>query len=261
LSNPYENKVKKLLATGATAWGSATMGTAPLAAKLVATSGVDWVWIDTEHSSFGSESIEMLPPLIRQSGAMPLVRIAGLDPSLMKKALDIGAQGVMIPQIDSPEQARLAVQYAKYPPMGSRGISPMWTFYNDVPWGEYLPHANDETMVVVQVESVAALDQVEAIAAVEGVDVVLAGPMDLSAALGHIGQTNHPDVQRFLEDFPARVASAGKVPGIALGGYEASAKAWSQGYRFINFGNLYFDGLHGIKANLARLKELSAKGE
>jgi 2-keto-3-deoxy-L-rhamnonate aldolase RhmA len=93
------------------------------------------------------------------------------------------------------------------------------------------------------------------------VDVVLAGPMDLSAALGHIGQTNHPDVQRFLEDFPARVASAGKVPGIALGGYEASAKAWSQGYRFINFGNLYFDGLHGIKANLARLKELSAKGE
>lgn len=261
MSNRFENKVKNLLSTGGTAWGASTMGTDPLAAKLTATTGVDFVWIDTEHSSFGAESIELLPALIRQSESMPLVRIAGLDPSLMKKALDIGAQGIMIPQIDSAEEARLAVQYAKYPPMGTRGISPMWTFYNDIPWSEYLPHANDEIVVVVQVESVSALDQVEAIAAVDGVDIVFAGPMDLSAALGQIGQPQHPEVQRFIEDFPARVASAGKIAGIALGGYASSAKAWSQGYRFIIFGNLYFDGFHGIKANLAKLKALSAKSE
>ncbi len=256
MSKPYTNRIKEILAAGGTAWGASTMGTSVLGAKLVATTGVDFVWMDTEHSSFATESIELLPPIVRQSGAVPMVRIAGLDPNLMKKALDIGAQAVMIPQIDNAEQARLAVQYAKYPPMGTRGISPMWTFYNDVPWGDYLPCANDETMIVAQVESVEALSQVEAIAAVDGVDVVLAGPMDLSAALGHIGQIQHPDVQQFLADFPARVASVGKTAGIALGSVEAAEKAWRQGYRYINFGNLFFDGVHGIKAGLAKLKAL-----
>ena len=256
MSKPFTNKVKQLLAAGGTAWGAATMGPTPLAAKLTATTGVDWVWIDTEHSSYGAESIEMLPPLIRQSGSMPMVRIAGLDPWLMKKALDVGAQAVMIPQVDNAEQARLAVQYAKYPPVGTRGISPMWTFYNDIEWSDYLPYANDETLIVVQVESPSAVAQVEEIAQVEGVDVVLAGPMDLSAALGHIGEIGHPKVQQFLAEFPARVTKFGKTAGIALGSYEAAAKAWRQGYRYINFGNLYFDGVHGIKANLARLKAL-----
>lgn len=254
------NKVKTLLASGATAWGASTLSPNPLIAKLTATTGVDFVWIDTEHSSFGAESIELLPPLIRQSGTMPMVRIAGLDPSLMKKALDVGAQAIMIPQIDNADQAKLAVQYAKYPPIGTRGISPMWTFYNDVPWNEYLPIANEETLIVAQVESIEALDQVEAIAAVDGIDVVLAGPMDLSAALGHIGEIGHPEVQKFLADFPARVAKMGKTPGIALGSYEAAALAYERGYRFINFGNIVFDGVHGIKANLAKLRALEQRG-
>ncbi len=136
---------------------------------------------------------------------------------------------------------------------------------NAAPGGIFADEARTtEEITTTSMAGIASLyagKQELAIAAVEGVDVVLAGPMDLSAALGHIGETNHPDVPRFLEDFPARVASAGKVPGIALGGYEPSAKAWSLGYRFINFGNLYLDGFHGIKANLARLKALSAKGE
>lgn len=252
----HSNKVKSILAQGKVAWGASTLSTSPLIAKLTATTGVDFVWIDTEHASFGAESIEMLPPLIRQSGAMPMVRIAGLDPNLTKKALDIGAQAIMIPQIDNAEQARLAVQYAKYPPVGTRGISPMWTFFNDVPWDEYLPIANEDTMIVAQVESIEALDQVEAIAAVDGVDVVLAGPMDLSAALGHIGEIGHPKVQKFLEDFPARVTATGKVPGIALGSYESAALAFERGYRFINFGNIVFEGVNGIKANLAKLRAL-----
>ncbi len=254
---PVRNPVKERLAGGGIALGASTLGPSPLIAKLTATTGVDFVWIDTEHASFGTESIEVLPPLIRQSGAMPLIRVAGLDAQLIKKALDIGAQGIMIPQVDNAAQARLAVEYSKYPPQGSRGISPMWTFYNDVPWVEYLPVANEETLVVVQVESPAALSEVEAIAAVEGVDVVLAGPMDLSAALGHIGDIAHPEVQGFLASFPARVRAAGKVPGIALGSLAAAELAMAQGYRFINFANVVFDGLSGIKAGLARLRSLA----
>jgi 4-hydroxy-2-oxoheptanedioate aldolase len=252
------NKVKAKLKAGGTAWGSSTMSTSPLAAKLVATSGVDFVWIDTEHASFGTESIEMLPTLVRQSGCMPMVRIAGLDPWLMKKALDIGAQAVMIPQVDGAEQAAAAVRHAKYAPQGTRGISPMWTFFNDIEWKDYLPCANDETMIIVQVETALATEQVELMAQVEGVDVVLAGPMDLSATLGHMGEIEHPTVQKFLEEFPARVTKYGKTAGIAVGSYEAAALAYQRGYRYISFGNLFFDGFHGIRANLAKLKALEA---
>ncbi|MBZ2184937.1 MAG: hypothetical protein K7J46_09510 [Bryobacter sp.] len=251
------NPVKKLLAAGGTAWGASTLGPTPLIAKLTATTGVDFVWIDTEHSSFGAESIELLPPLIRQSGAMPLVRVAGIDSSLIKKALDVGAQGIMVPQVDDAAEARRIVQYAKYPPVGTRGVSPMWTFYNDVPWGEYLPEANEESLIVAQVESLAGMENVEAIAAVEGIDVVLAGPMDLSASMGLIGQLQHERVQQFLAEFPARVSSQGKVAGIALGSVESAEKAWRQGYRFINFANAVFDGLSGIRRGLAHLKSVA----
>ena len=232
------------------------MSTSPLAAKLVATSGVDFVWIDTEHASFGTESIELLPTLVRQSDCMPMVRIAGLDPWLMKKALDIGAQAVMIPQVDGAEQAATAVRHAKYAPHGTRGISPMWTFFNDIEWKDYLPCANDETMIIVQVETRLATEQVELMAQVEGVDVVLAGPMDLSATLGHMAEIEHPVVQKFLEEFPERVTKFGKTAGIAVGSYEAAALAYKRGYRYIAFGNLFFDGFHGLRANLAKLKEL-----
>ena len=79
-------------------------------------------------------------------------------------------------------------------------------------------------------------------------------------ALGHIGEIEHPEVQKFLAEFPARVTKYGKTAGIALGSYESAAKAWRQGYRYINFGNLYFDGVNGIKANLAKLKALESGG-
>jgi 2-keto-3-deoxy-L-rhamnonate aldolase RhmA len=161
----------------------------------------------------------------------------------------------MLPQIDNADQAQLAVRYSKYPPAGSRGVSPMWTFYNNVDWKDYLPEANDEIMVVAQVESAEALDQVEAIAATPGVDVVFAGPADLAASLGHIGDTTHPKVQQFLADFPARVTKYGKAAGISVGGVEASFKAYTQGYRFINYGNLLWEGANGLKANLKQLRE------
>ncbi|MBI3208658.1 MAG: 4-hydroxy-2-oxo-heptane-1,7-dioate aldolase [Candidatus Solibacter usitatus] len=255
----YENKVKKKLAAGGTAWGAGTVIASDLAAKWAAGTGVDFIWIDTEHMHFATESIHMMPIMVRASGAMPMVRVSNLDPGLIKKALDIGASAVMIPQVDNAQQAELVVKYAKYPPQGNRGISPMWSFYMDISWEDYLPHANDETMVVVQVETKEALSKVEEIAAVEGVDVVLAGPMDLSAAHDHIGQISHPSVQKFLEEFPARVTKQGKTAGIALGSYESAVIAWKRGFRFINFANILHDGVRGIKADLARLRELTGE--
>jgi 2-keto-3-deoxy-L-rhamnonate aldolase RhmA len=204
--------------------------------------------------------VKLVPVLARRRNCTPLIRVTGLDPNLIKKALDCGASAVMIPQVNNAAEAQLAVRAAKYPPEGTRGISPIWTFYLDVQWNDYLPHANNETCVVVQVESVEAIEKVEEIAAVPGVDVVFAGPMDLSGALGVIGQTQHPRVREFLAGFPEKVRKHGKAAGISVGGADAAMEAYRQGYRMIAIGHLLFAGARGITADLERLRAFERNG-
>lgn len=251
------NKVKQLLADGKAAWGASLPDASDLIAKLTINTGVDFLWVDLEHRPFDIYEVRWVPLMCRMNGCTCLVRVPGLDPMQIKKALDNGASAIMVPQVNNAEEARLAVQYAKYPPQGTRGVSPLWPIFLDVSNDDYLPAANDETCVVVQIESPDGIRNLEAIAAVEGVDVVFAGPLDLSASLGHIGQTGHPEVQRFLEEFPRRVARCGKASGITLVGYEPCKWAYEQGYRFINIGNLAFQGTIGLTADLQRLRQLA----
>ena len=251
----FENKVKELLAQGKAAWGAGLLDASLLAAKLTVNTGIDFLWIDTEHSLYGLEAIAMVPVICRMIGCIPVVRVATLDPGLIKKALDIGDSAVMTPQVNNAAEARLAVRYAKYPPQGNRGVSPIWTIFMDVSYSDYLPAANDETCVIVQVETPEGIDNLEAIAEVEGVDVVFAGPSDLAASLGYIGQTTHPVVQKFLDEFPRRVAKVGKASGISLTGFEACRKAYEQGYRFINIGHILSQGYLGLTTDLKRLRD------
>jgi 4-hydroxy-2-oxoheptanedioate aldolase len=251
----FESKVKRLLSQGQPAWGASLPDASELIAKLTVDTGVDFLWIDIEHRPFDTFEIRWIPMICRQKGCVPLVRVAGLDPQQIKKALDIGASAIMVPQVNTADEARLAVQYAKYPPQGTGGVSPLWPIFLDVSYDDYLPAANAETCIVVQIESPAGIANLDAIAAVEGVDVVFAGPLDLSASLGHIGQVGHPDVQKFLAEFPRRVASSGKASGITLVGYEACRRAFDQGYRFINIGNLAVQGTQGLTADLHKLRQ------
>jgi 4-hydroxy-2-oxoheptanedioate aldolase len=254
----FENKVKKLLAEGKAAWGASLPDASELIAKLTVDTGVDFLWTDIEHRPFDIYEVRWVPMICRRKGCVPVVRVAGLDPQLIKKALDVGASAIMVPQVNNAAEARRAVEYARYPPEGSRGVSPLWPIFMDVSYDDYLPHANAETCVIVQIESPAGIENLEAIAAVEGVDVVFAGPLDLSASLGHIGQTGHPEVRKFLEEFPRRVARCGKASGITLVGYEPCKRAYEQGYRFINIGNLAFQGTIGLSADLQKLRQLEA---
>ncbi len=250
----FENPVKEKLARGEVAWGASALLADAFANQLVISTGVDFLWIDTEHSPFGPEDVGLVPVLARQHRCVPLIRVAGLDSSLIKKSLDAGASAIMVPQVNNAEEARLAVRFAKYPPEGARGVSPLWTFHAGVSWDDYLPRANREVCVVLQVESLEGADNIEAIAAVDGVDVLFAGPADLSAALGVIGQMSHPKLVDFLAEFPRRVAATGKAAGISVGSFEAARKAYDQGYRFISFGNLLFSGLHGLTRDLKELR-------
>jgi len=251
----FENPVKQKLARGEACWGTSALVADPFAWSLVIAVGPDFLWMDTEHSAYDAHHFGLVPVMARQQGCTPMIRVPGLDSSLIKKALDAGATTIMIPQVNNAAEARAAVQACKYPPEGTRGVSPGWTFYMNVSWDDYLPQANAETCVVVQVESVEGMGNVEAIAAVEGVDVVFAGPMDLSAALGVIGKTTDPKVQDFLAEFPKRVASQGKAAGVTTSSVADAQKRYQQGYRYMSFGNLLFNGQIGLTSMLKELRE------
>lgn len=255
----FENRVKKLLSSGKSAFGASLPDASDLLAKFTVNTGVDFLWVDLEHRPFDAVAVRWVPIICRGKNCACMVRVAGLDSQLIKKALDIGANCIMVPQVSTAEEARLAVCYAKYPPQGSRGVSPLWTFFMDVSYDDYLPAANDETCVVVQIETPEGIKNLEAIAAVEGVDIVFAGPLDLSASLGHIGKIEHPDVQRYLADFPRRVAACGKAAGITFGNFDACKRAFEQGYRFINFGSVLTHGANGLTADLQRLRKLAGE--
>ena len=257
----FENAVKQKLARGQAVWGAHCGVADEFANQLTISTGIDFLWIDTEHSTFGLDDVRTVPVLARQNGCMPMIRVAGLDPNLIKKALDLGASAIMVPQVNNAEEARLAVRASKYPPEGARGVSPLWTFYRNISWAEYLPSANNETCVVLQVESLEGMQNVEAIAGVEGVDVVFAGPADLSAAMGIIGQTSHPKLKSFLAEFPKRVGVMGKAAGMSVGTVEEATELFTLGYRFVSFGSLLFSGVNGLVRDLKQLRALSTAGD
>tara|TARA_R110002111_G_C6006949_1_gene374068 strand:- start:8046 stop:8816 length:771 start_codon:yes stop_codon:yes gene_type:complete len=251
----FENKIKTLLSQGGVALGLGMPDASEILAKLSVDTGIDFLWIDLEHRPYGVNEVKHIPVIARRQGCMPMIRVPGLDPSYFKKALDIGANTIMVPQINNAEEAKLAVEYAKYPPEGTRGVSPDWTMFMDISFDEYLPHANNETAIVVQIESPEGIENIEKIAAVEGVDVVFAGPMDLSASLGIIGQIQHPELLKLLADFPKRVAKANKPAGITFGDMDRCRQAIDEGYRFVNIGSIASLGANGTRTALSELRE------
>jgi 4-hydroxy-2-oxoheptanedioate aldolase len=207
-----------------------------IAAELISESGFDWILLDTEHSP--NEIPDLLSQLhaVQRGTATPIVRPSWNDTVMVKRILDIGAQALLFPYVQSPEEARRAVAATRYPPQGVRGVTVVGraSRYGRVPG--YLTKANDEICVLVQVETRSALDQIEAIANVEGVDGVFVGPSDLAASLGHLGNPQAPDVQKAIEDAGRRLKAIGKPAGILTGVDEEIRRYIGWGYQFVAVG-------------------------
>lgn len=257
----FQNRVKQLLKEGKSAWGCSIVDASEIAAQTTIKTGIDFLWIDLEHRPYDVEAVRWIPAFCRRKSCVPLIRVAGLESHLIKQALDIGASAIMVPQVNSASEAEQAVQYCKYPPEGTRGVSPLWTHFEDVSWNDYLPQANNETLVVVQIETAPGIENLESIAAVPGVDVLFVGPTDTSAVLGHIGELDHPEVQTFLADFPRRVAPSGKASGITLQSVDECWRAYKQGYRFISCGNLVISGQIALTSDLNRLRTMEISND
>jgi 4-hydroxy-2-oxoheptanedioate aldolase len=184
------------------------------AAEIVAGSGFDWLLLDTEHSP--SDVLTVLTQLQATAAydVAVVVRPASNDVVLIKRFLDIGAQTLLIPYVQSAEEAARAVAAMRYPPRGVRGVSALTRATRFGRVEGYPQHAAEELCLLVQIETQQALDSLEAIAAVEGVDGIFIGPADLAASLGHAGAQNHPIVVAAIEDAIKRAQAAGKPVGI-----------------------------------------------
>lgn len=209
-------KVKSALEADRFVIGSFVTIGAPALAEVMGLAGFDFLVIDAEHGPLSIETAENLVRAAELAGTAPLVRVAENNPAAITRALDIGAHGVQVPHITTADQARRAVQAAKYYPGGSRGVAMMRSAqYSAVQPSTYFARANAETMVVLQCETAAAVENLPEILEVEGIDVIFVGPYDLSQSLGTPGQVNKPEVQdmigRALDTIIASGVAAGTV--------------------------------------------------
>ncbi|OJA73638.1 2,4-dihydroxyhept-2-ene-1,7-dioic acid aldolase [Burkholderia ubonensis] len=198
----------------------------PYSAEVVAGAGFDWLLIDGEHAPNTVPTILAQLQAIAPYPSHPVVRVPWNDPVIVKQVLDLGAQTLLVPMVQSAAEARAAVAATRYPPEGIRGVGSALaraSRWNRV--GDYLQRANGEMAVLVQVETRAGLDAIDAIARVEGVDGVFIGPADLAADLGHLGNPGHPDVQAAIDHAIRAIKAAGKAPGI-LSADEAAARRY-----------------------------------
>jgi 4-hydroxy-2-oxoheptanedioate aldolase len=223
-----QNPVKQKIRRGEPTIGTWLSLTSVIAAEMMATAGFDWLTIDLEHAPTNWETAMSMVAVVGAQGVAPLVRIPSSTDENIKRALDLGAMGIIAPMVTSPEQAQAVVRSCKYPPDGIRSFA---GGRNAAAWGTdsptYFKHANDEIFVCIQIETEQSVEDAEKILAVPGVDCAFVGPQDLTGVMGLGAQLDHPDPR--FEAAVDKVIAAAKKNGIGSGlmvASAASARRW-----------------------------------
>lgn len=209
----------------------------PYCAELAANAGFDWLLMDGEHAPNDLRSLLGQLQAVAAYPTQPIIRPVVGDTVLIKQLLDIGAQTLLVPMVDSAEQALQLVRAMRYPPFGVRGVGSALaraSRWNSVPG--YLDEADDQMCLLVQVENLEGLANLDEIAAVDGVDGVFIGPADLSAAMGYRGNPGHPEVQAAIEEAIARIQRAGKAAGILSADEKLARRYLELGAKFVAVG-------------------------
>jgi 2-dehydro-3-deoxyglucarate aldolase/4-hydroxy-2-oxoheptanedioate aldolase len=234
MAQAFENPLKRNVKAGKKVAGAWAQLCSPFATEILARAGFDWILIDMEHAPGDMLTLVSQFQAMNGSGAAPVVRVPWNDLVWIKRILDAGAYGLMIPYVNTREEAIQAVRACKYPPLGIRGIagSPRAAGYGR-DTASYLKRANDEIFVMLQVETPQAVDNLEEIAKVPGVDALFVGPMDLSTSMGHFGNPAHPEVQAMIAKVEEKAKRLGMPLGTISGGWEQSKALFDRGYQLI----------------------------
>ena len=230
------NATRGKLASGDAVAGLIVPVAAPVLVDLAALAGFDYILIDTEHGHLGFEAAEHLVRAAEAAGVTPLVRASHNAPSEILRLLDIGAQGVMVPQIGSAADAEAAVRSVKFHPRGNRGLASSRAADYGLTGSmeDYVVHANRETMVLALIEEIRAVDNFEAILAIDGVDVVFIGASDLAQSMGYPGRPDHPKVRVAIDRIIDQGVAASRIVGVNAATAEAAASYYQRGVRFFS---------------------------
>lgn len=225
-------------------------------AELAANAGFDWLLIDGEHAPNDLRGMLAQLQAVAPYPAQPVIRPVIGDTALIKQILDIGAQTLLVPMVESAEQAEQLVRAVHYPPSGIRGVGSALaraSRWNSIP--DYLNKADEQICLLVQIENRDGLANLDAIAAVEGVDGVFIGPADLSAAMGHRGNPGHPEVQAAIEDAILRIQKAGKAAGILSADEKLARRYIELGAAFVAVGVDTTVLMRGLQTLAGKFKE------
>jgi 2-dehydro-3-deoxyglucarate aldolase/4-hydroxy-2-oxoheptanedioate aldolase len=254
-----ENKVKSALRAGGTSIGTMIFefNTTGIG-RIAAAAGAEFVIFDMEHTGWGIDTIRTLIATSRSADIVPLVRVPATQYHLLSGPLDAGAMGLMVPMVESAEQARLIAQSVKYPPVGKRGAA-FGIAHDDFglePGSnpEKMTRANNEVLAIAQIETAAGVENVERIAAVAGIDVLWIGHNDLTNSMGIPGQFDHPDYLAAVDRVLAACRDHGKVAGMMPTTVEGARALLAQGFRILAYGGDLWIYQQALREGLAAIR-------
>ena len=230
-----ENALKLKLMNDQPVVGTWSIISSPVVVEILALAGFDFLILDMEHGIYDQTALDSCIRACEAAGCAPIVRVPGINPSAAQWALDLGAHGIVVPQVADEASAVMAVKMTKFAPDGTRGYNPFTRFaeYAAPSSNKHGKLRNDFGLSSIIVESQTALDQLDAILEIDGLDMVYVGIYDLSIALGYEGDTKHPGLNRVLDKTVARIRSAGKSAGMMVRSKEEVSKATKLGARFL----------------------------
>ena len=232
------NRFKRLLKEGKVTFGLWITIDSTDIAEIISKLGFDWLVFDMEHAPLTIKDIQKMIQVINDSEVTPLVRVAWNDPVLVKLVLDVGVHGILFPWISSREEAELAVKSTKYPPKGIRGYGPRRASMYGLKIKEYLASADEEVMVIAQIETRKAIENLNEILSVKGVDAIFIGPYDLATSLGYLGDPSHPEVQEAIKNILEKALKHNVPAGIYIPPEpELALKYIDMGFKFIALGS------------------------
>jgi len=228
------NAVKQKLQSGGRTIGAFLQMMSPVSAEILSRSGFDWLIVDLEHAPGDFANLQLQLQAMSGSDVVPFARAPWNDEVAIKRILDTGVMGILVPYVNTRAEAEAAVGACKYPPQGVRGVagSPRAAGYTGNASG-YLASANDETIVMIAVETTEAVDNLDEILRVPDLDGIFIGPMDLASSMGHLGNPGHPEAQAQIAKIEKTVLASDKFLGTVATTRDKAIDCFEKGYQWL----------------------------
>jgi 2-keto-3-deoxy-L-rhamnonate aldolase RhmA len=235
-TNEIRNPLRRRLHANQTTYGLWVTVESPTITEIAVALGLDWVCIDMEHGHLDYREVMEHIRVVRRSETSALVRVPELQMSAIKRVLDLGAHGVILPYVRSRHELDQAIRYGRYPPAGMRGVGGERAFTWGLGFQEYISYANEETLLIPLIETTEAVAEIDGILAIPGLEAIFFGPADLSAAQGHLGSWDEHGVAETLGEIQAKAAASGIASGIMARSVADAVNRRDQGFGLVALG-------------------------